>query len=114
MDEAERAHRVGLMHHGRLLVVDTPKAIKSSFQGELLEARASNLWIARAVLSGNPLVRLCLAMGDRLMITVDDAALAVGPLPEALQQAGLTGVTMERAAPDLEDLFVQIVRRDEK
>ena len=46
MDEAERAHRVGLMHNGRLLVVDTPKAIKGSFQGELLEARASNLWDA--------------------------------------------------------------------
>ena len=53
MDEAERAHRVGLMHHGRLLVVDTPKAIKSSFQGELLEARASNLWTAREVLGSS-------------------------------------------------------------
>jgi len=102
------------MHHGRLLVVDTPKAIKSSFQGELLEARASNLWTARAVLSGNPLVRLCLAMGDRLMITVDDAAAAVRPLTEVLQQAGLTEVSLERANPNLEDLFVQIVRRDEK
>ena len=29
MDEAERAHRVGLMHQGKLLVVDTPKAIKA-------------------------------------------------------------------------------------
>jgi len=113
MDEAERAHRVGLMHHGRLLVVDTPKAIKTSFQGELLEARASNLWTARKVLATNPLVRLSLAMGDRLMITVDDAAAAVGPLTEALTQAGLTGVTMERANPNLEDLFVQIVRRGE-
>ena len=50
MDEAERAHRVGLMHHGRLLVVDTPKAIKACFQGELLEARASYLWAARRLL----------------------------------------------------------------
>jgi ABC-2 type transport system ATP-binding protein len=114
MDEAERAHRVGLMHHGRLLVVDTPKAIKSSFQGELLEGRASNLWTARKILSENPLVRLSLAMGDRLMITVDDAAAAVGPLTAALTQAGLTGVSMERANPNLEDLFVQIVRRGEE
>jgi ABC-2 type transport system ATP-binding protein len=114
MDEAERAHRVGLMHHGRLLVVDTPKAIKTSFQGELLEARASNLWVARKVLGPNPLVRQSLAMGDRLMITVDDAAAAVAPLTEALTQAGLTGVAMERANPDLEDLFVQIVRREEE
>ena len=78
MDEAERAHRVGLMHHGRLLVVDTPKAIKSSFQGELLEARASNLWTARKILGTHPLVRGALAMGDRLMLTVDNAATAWG------------------------------------
>jgi ABC-2 type transport system ATP-binding protein len=114
MDEAERAHRVGLMHHGRLLVVDTPKAIKSSFRGELLEARASNLWEARKLLGGHPLVRLCLAMGDRLMVTVDDAAAAAGPLTAFLEQAGLTEVSMERATPDLEDLFVQIVRRTEE
>jgi len=114
MDEAERAHRVGLMHHGRLLVVDTPKAIKSSFQGELLEARASNLWTARKLLSDHPLVHLSLAMGDHLMVTVDDAAAALRPLTEALKQAGLTGVSLERAIPNLEDLFVQIVRREEQ
>jgi ABC-2 type transport system ATP-binding protein len=114
MDEAERAHRVGLMYQGRLLVVDTPKAIKSSFKGELLEARASNLWVARKVLTGHPLVRLTLAMGDRLMITVDDAAAAMGPLRGVLEQAGLTGIALERAAPNLEDLFVQVVRRAEE
>jgi ABC-2 type transport system ATP-binding protein len=114
MDEAERAHRVGLMHHGRLLVVDTPKAIKSSFQGELLEARAANLWTARKVLREQPLVRQVLAMGDRLMVTVDDAAAAVAPLTAVLEQAGLSPVTIGPAAPNLEDLFVQIVRRDEE
>jgi ABC-2 type transport system ATP-binding protein len=111
MDEAERAHRVGLMHHGRLLVVDTPKAIKRSFQGELLEARAANLWTARKVLNEHPLVRLTLAMGDRLMITVDNAAAAVAPLTAVLEQAGLSPVTIGPAEPNLEDLFVQIVRR---
>lgn len=113
MDEAERAHRVGLMHNGRLLLVDTPKTIKSSFQGELLEARASNLWTARKVLSGHPLVRGSLAMGDRLMLAVDTAAKAMGPIKEALEQAGLTGVAIAQAQPTLEELFVQIVRRDE-
>jgi len=114
MDEAERAHRVGLMHNGRLLLVDTPKTIKSSFQGELLQARASNLWTARKLLGGHPMARQVLAMGDRLMITVDDAAAAAGPLQKVLEEAGLTDISMERAAPNLEDLFVQVVRRDEK
>jgi len=114
MDEAERAHRVGLMHHGRLLVVDTPKAIKSSFSGELLEARASDLWAARKVLSSHPLVQQCLAMGDRLMLTVASRTQAAGPLTEALTQAGLTEVNIAPAEPNLEDLFVQIVRRQEE
>jgi len=114
MDEAERAHRVGLMHNGRLLMVDSPKTIKSSFQGQLLQARASNLWTARKVLGDHPLARQTLAMGDRLMITVDDAAAAAGPLQKVLEEAGLTDISMERAAPNLEDLFVQVVRRDEK
>ncbi len=111
MDEAERAHRVGLMYQGRLLVVDTPKAIKGSFAGELLEARASNLWTARKVLTGHPLVRLTLAMGDRLMLTVASRAQASRPLQEALEQAGLSEVSVTPAEPNLEDLFVQIVRR---
>ncbi len=114
MDEAERANRVGLMHLGKLLVVDTPKAIKRSFAGELLEARASNLWTARKVLSGHPLVLQSLAMGDRLMITVENAAAATGPLRETLEEAGLSGVVLEPASPNLEDLFVQIVRRQEE
>jgi ABC-2 type transport system ATP-binding protein len=109
MDEAERAHHVGLIHHGRLLVVDTPKAIKASFAGELLEARASDLWAARKILRGHPLVRMSLAMGDRLMLTVASAAAAMGPITKTLEQAGLTGVAVAPAAPNLEDLFVQIV-----
>ncbi|MHB9075555.1 MAG: ABC transporter ATP-binding protein [Desulfobaccales bacterium] len=113
MDEAERAHRVGLMHNGRLLLVDTPKTIKSGFQGQLLQTRASNLWTARKVLGGHPLARQVLAMGDRLMITVDDAGTAAAPLQKILEDAGLTDISMERAAPNLEDLFVQVVRRDE-
>jgi ABC-2 type transport system ATP-binding protein len=114
MDEAERAHRVGLMHYGKLLVVDTPKAIKASFTGELLEARASDMWAARKVLTGYPLVRQALAMGDRLMITVDNAAQAAGPLTQVLEDAGLQDVSMAPAHPSLEDLFVQVMRRDEK
>ncbi|MCX5893878.1 MAG: ABC transporter ATP-binding protein [Deltaproteobacteria bacterium] len=114
MDEAERAHRVGLMHQGKLLVVDTPKAIKASFRGELLEARASDMWAARKILSGHPLVQQSLAMGDHLMLTVESAAQAAGPLTEALEQAGLSEVSVAPAEPNLEDLFVQIVRKQEE
>jgi ABC-2 type transport system ATP-binding protein len=111
MDEAERANRVGLIHRGRLLVTDTPQALKASFEGELLEVRASDLWAARRILRGHPLVASSLAMGDRLMVTVESAAKAEAPLTAALQEAGLEAVHLARAQPGLEEVFVQIVRR---
>ena len=111
MDEAERAHRVGLMHEGRLLVADTPQAIKAGFEGELLEIRAKNLRAARRLLEANPLARQVLSMGDRLMVTVDHRAQAEKPLTQALSEAGLEGVSLAPAEPTLEDLFVQIVRQ---
>jgi ABC-2 type transport system ATP-binding protein len=111
MDEAERAHRVGLMHQGRLLVADTPQAIKAAFTGELLEVRTDDLRAARRVLDAHPAARQVLAMGDHLMVTVDNRAVAHEALAQALSEADLAGVSLVLAEPTLEDLFVQIVRQ---
>ena len=113
MDEAERAGRVGLMHKGRLLVADTLDNLKAGFQGELLEVRGDDLRAAKKVLAGNPLARHVLAMGDRLMITVEDRAAALGPVQKSLEAGGLPGATVALAEPGLEDVFVQIIREDE-
>jgi ABC-2 type transport system ATP-binding protein len=114
MDEAERAHRVGLLHRGRLLLADTPRAVKESFQGELLEARNGNLHAAKRILTGKPLVRQLLLMGDRLMITVEQSFMALRPLKEHLEGAGLTDITLKVAEPGLEDVFVQVISGQEE
>ena len=113
MDEAERAGRVGLMHKGRLLVADTLNNLKAGFQGELLEVRGDDLRAAQKVLAGNPLARHMLAMGDRLMITVEDRAAALSPIQMSLEAGGLPGAAVAPAEPGLEDVFVQIIRGDE-
>jgi ABC-2 type transport system ATP-binding protein len=113
MDEAERAHRVGLLHRGRLLLADSPRAVKGSFQGELLEVRDGNLHNAKRILTGHPLVRQLLLMGDRLMITVEHSSEALNPLAHHLAEAGLTDLTLKAAAPGLEDVFVQVIGRAE-
>ena len=113
MDEAERAHRVGLMYQGRLLTADTPQAIKETFEGELLEVRAPDLRRARAALKDQPLARQVLAMGERLMVSVEAAEEAAEPIRETLAKAGLKEVQLTQGEPGLEDLFVQIIRRQE-
>lgn len=114
LDEAERAHRVGLIHRGSLLIAGTPRAIKAGFQGELLEVRTPNLHAAKKLLTGHSLASQVLATGDRLMVTVEDKEAALGPLEESLKEAGLTGIRIVPAEPTLEELFVQIVRRGEQ
>ena len=114
LDEAERAHRVGLLHRGRLLLADTPRAVKESFRGELLEARNGNLHQAKNLLSGHPLVRQLLLMGDRLMITVEQSDTALRPLELHLTEAGLRDIAIKKAEPGLEDVFVQVVSREEE
>jgi ABC-2 type transport system ATP-binding protein len=113
MDEAERAHRVGLLHRGHLLLADTPRAVKASFRGELLEARNGNLHQAKVRLEGQPLVRQLLLMGDRLLITVEQSDTALGPLAQHLAEAGLRDVSIKKAEPGLEDVFVQVISRAE-
>jgi ABC-2 type transport system ATP-binding protein len=114
MDEAERAHRVGLLHRGRLLLADTPRLIKENFRGELLEARDGNLHRAKNILTGHPLVQQMLLMGDRLMITVEHSLTALNPLQQYLAQAGLTDIAIKEAEPGLEDVFVQVINRAEE
>ena len=36
LDEAERCHRVALLHHGRLLFCDTPARLKSRMPGAVV------------------------------------------------------------------------------
>jgi ABC-2 type transport system ATP-binding protein len=113
MDEAERAHRVGLMHQGRLLTAASPQALKEAFAGELLELRTPDLRAARRVLAGQPYLRQVLTMGGRIVLTVDRAEAAMDLVEETLRQAGVTGVRLSAAEPGLEDIFVQIMRRQE-
>jgi ABC-2 type transport system ATP-binding protein len=114
MDEAERAHRVGLMHQGALLMAATPQALKEAFAGELLELRTPDLRAARRILTGQPYLRQVLAMGDRIVLTVDRAEAAVGLIEQTLRQAGVSAVRISATEPGLEDIFVQTMRRQEE
>lgn len=109
MDEAERCHRVAMMDKGRILMVDTPDALKKKMKGELLEIIAEPQRRAREVLSRNPLVLGIQIFGDRLHAWVRDAAASGPELTEVLKRQGVTVSSSRRAAPGLEDVFVSIL-----
>ena len=43
MDEAERCDRVGILHQGKLVALDTPDALKAQVGGDVVAIRAANI-----------------------------------------------------------------------
>jgi ABC-2 type transport system ATP-binding protein len=108
LDEAERCHRVALLHEGRLLALDTPDRIRRSLPGQMVEAIVDDQPRALAVVNGHAAVADVHVFGERMHVRLrpdvagDGAALVEG----ALAAAGV-GVRSVRGIPaSLEDVFI--------
>ncbi|MCM0082924.1 ABC transporter ATP-binding protein [Geomonas sp. Red32] len=109
LDEAERCHRIALLHEGRLLFCDTPAALKANFAGQVLSIVTGDPRPVASLLEGRPGVGSVMVVGDGLHVVVDDPA-RVAQLKNELAAAGVTA-SIEAVAPTVEDLFVEAVRR---
>lgn len=109
LDEAERCHRVGLLHQGRMLFCDRPDELKRKFPGEILALHAAQPTQARAALAGAPGVRSALLVGDRVHLFVDDASRRLQDLRVRLESSGIVYDSIQPVAPSIEDLFVSAV-----
>jgi ABC-2 type transport system ATP-binding protein len=112
LDEAERCHRVGLLHKGRMLFCDRPAELKKKFPGEILAVHAPRPTDVRAALAGAPGVRDALLVGDRVHLFVDEVARRLPELRGRLESAGIKYDSMAPVAPTIEDLFVSAVERE--
>src|SRR3989449_6078452 len=107
LDEAERCHRVALMHDGRLHRTGTPAELRQGLGLERLEVRAADLRRAEAALGGRDGIADVQRFGDRLDVLVRDASAGERAVRETLGDA-LRGV--RAAPPPLESTFVAILR----
>ena len=110
LDEAERCHRVALMHEGRIHRIGAPAEVRSGLGLERLEVRATDLRAAQAVLAKRPGTADVQRFGDRLDVMVRDAGEGERAVREALGAAGLAVSEVRPAAPTLENAFVSILR----
>jgi len=113
MDEAERCHRVALMHAGELLALDDLPGLKGGFgDAAVLEVECAEPAAAIARLDGIDGVSDAALFGDRLHVVVEDEALAAA-VRERLEEAGHGPVEARRVAPSLEDVFIRVIREAE-
>ena len=109
LDEAERCNRIGLMHRGRLLALDTPRRVKSLMAGDLVEVLVTEAWRARDVLAGITAAKGVTLFGRRLHVAVEDIARDLPAVQAALEAAGLDPREVRRIVPSLEDVFISMV-----
>jgi len=112
MDEADRlAHRVGIIDHGRLLVLDTPDALKSHHAGgEVLELGVERGKGDRSFEPPEGLTALESLPGT-LRFSGPDLQHRIPRVLEALRDQGMEpgGVTLRK--PTLEDVFISLTGR---
>jgi ABC-2 type transport system ATP-binding protein len=111
LDEAERCKRVGLMHQGRLLALDTPDRIKSLMAGDLVEIPVADAWRARRLLAAVPQAKGVTLFGRRLHVAVDDMNRDLPAVLSALEGEGLQPHDPRRVIPSLEDVFISMIER---
>jgi ABC-2 type transport system ATP-binding protein len=108
LDEAERCSRVGLFSGGRLLVVDTPAALKQGLPGVITEIIAAPQDAAIAALERVEAVLDLQSFGERIHVRWREAEAesAVQHAAEALAAAGVTASGIRAIPASLEDVFI--------
>ena len=109
LDEAERCHRVALLHEGRLLFCDTPTQLKSRLQNSVLLVTAPDPRKASDAIAAAEGVESAMLVGDGVHLLVDDAQRRIAQLREQLSAKGVAFNSIEQVAPSVEDVFVHAV-----
>lgn len=109
LDEAERCHRVALMHEGKLLFCDTPANLKAKMGKGVLSITGPDPRRLRAELAGAEGISSLLLTGDGLHVVVDDAARRIPEFEARLKRAEISFDAIQKIAPSIEDLFIDAV-----
>jgi ABC-2 type transport system ATP-binding protein len=113
LDEAERCHRLLLMHQGRALFFGTPAELKRELPGAVLSITTSNLEAMGKLTAAQPGVLHVTAMGDELHVLVDDAA-RQAQLRVSLADSGIPLGEIRQVPASVEDVFVYVISHQQR
>jgi len=114
LDEADRCHRVGLLHQGRLVACDTPARLRDLMPGVLLEIRTSKARLAARLLREQLTDIQVGLFGDRVHLVCSDPVAAEQAARALLQTAGVAVSTIRPIEPSLEDVFIAMLDNGNK
>jgi ABC-2 type transport system ATP-binding protein len=109
LDEAERCNRLALLHSGRVLYCDTPAALKQHMPGAVVAISSGTGRQVRSAIAALQGVSDVILVGGGVHAVVDDAALRIPALRNALQQQNVPFDDIAVATPSIEDVFVALL-----
>ncbi len=107
MEEAEVADRIALIAEGKILALDTPRALKARLGGGVVKLKTENDAQARAWLAERGFAPE--AGGDEVMLLHADPA---SVLPEVLRHLPVKVMRVKVHEPSLEDVFLKLTGKD--
>jgi len=111
LDEAERTNRVGLMHHGSIIQMGEPRALKEMVKGVVVELIASDTSGSRDLLSKIPGVVDVNIFGEGLHVRVNEESEAE-VIRKRLMEEGIQIHSLKRISPTIEDAFLSLIPKD--
>lgn len=112
MDEAERCHRVGLLHRGKLIACDEPDQLKLTTKEAYFEVRSKDRKRTKQILDSMPIIKGTSLYGDSIHIRVE-AREKLDEVLEGLRTAGVIEAEAREIAASLEDIFISMTQSQE-
>ncbi|HYT77214.1 MAG TPA: ABC transporter ATP-binding protein, partial [Vicinamibacterales bacterium] len=112
LDEAERCHRVALIHAGRLAAIGTTSEVKRVFADRpILEIRADNPVEAMRQLDTFPEIEKTSLFGTAVHAVLRDSRVNAEDVGARLRAGGSHVLGIAPVAPSLEDVFLDVIDR---
>ena len=112
LDEAERCHRVALIHAGELAALGTPTEVKSIFADRpILEIRSTDPVAVMRALDGMAEVEKTSLFGTAVHAILRSTDIPATRIDQQLRTGGFPIDSIEPVAASLEDVFLDVVER---
>ncbi|MFH0953077.1 MAG: ABC transporter ATP-binding protein [Verrucomicrobiota bacterium] len=114
LDEAERCHRIGLIHHGRMFMTGTPDEVKAAMPGKVYSVETDAPAAVYKALRAKRTTASVVLYGDRVHYWTREGEQDARASERWLGEQGLGPATFREVPPSLEDVFVALLGQGDK
>lgn len=108
MDEVSRCDRVAMILDGKIIGQGTPAEIVARYPDRLYSASGENMFEILGILRHVDGVLNCSSFGSECHVSVAQDGPDETVLAKSLEDAGISGCTVKRISPGIEDCFIRL------